>query len=222
MPEKETVNISRPPAGNRNVNNRKSVQERAKSALQWLANHPVITLTGWFATVVGLALSVYSCNDAIRGAEKNDEDYMKMSSKLNTILIRFRALNVHDQVASAPLLDGYLHWEAECNNWPAVLHLSELMLAIDERSQSALNFRGQYERQYQHDCEKAKEWYNQSLAVNPNNKYAADAHFFIGNCYWKEKDRSQALFHFLAAQKIEPRYPGLSEQIRRLDSGPKP
>lgn len=126
--------------------------------------------------------------------------------RLTEINAWFNKLNNSGQRTANRLLDRYLQSEARDNNWEAVNLLTGLMLAINPQDQSALNSRGQYARQFQDDCQSATKYYQQSLAVNSNNKYAADALVYLGICAFRRGSIDEAAAYFKRAIAIDPNY----------------
>jgi len=149
---------------------------------------------------------------------KEVEEFGKMKTKIEKIDSWFNKLNQEGKASANTLLDRYLQKESKEQRWGNVLKLSELMLAIDNNNQSALNFRGEYERKYQSDCPKAILWYEKSLAVNPNNKYAADAWVYLGICKYNQGQKKEALECFKKAVSIDKYYKDATWWVDKIQS----
>jgi len=155
-----------------------------------------------------------------QGFSKYEEakEFDKMKEKIEKIDSWFNKLNQKGKASANTLLDRYLQKEAKDLNWGNVLKLSELMLAIDDKNQSALNFRGEYERRYQTDCPKVISWYEKSLAVNSDNRYAADAWVYLGICKDNQGQKKEALDCFKRAISIDKYYKDAKWWLDKIQS----
>jgi len=188
-----------------------------------LSNGRILLISGWALNALALVLALFGLvvtirayRDAVVDSGKREKEHQFVTQKLATIEQRLREADTHDQRSATSLLNRYLHEEGAKNNWEAVLKLSNLILAIDPHHQAALTFRGEYERVANSDCGSATSWYQEAVAVNSGNTFAADAYVHLGSCALKANDRVAALIFFEKALAIEPSYPDLSKTVDSL------
>lgn len=140
---------------------------------------------------------------------EKEQEKTKQDQFLSEIKTNFEKLKTVGYADKTNVLVKCLRGEAEQDTpqgWENVRALTDLILTIDPEHQSALNYSGEYYRKWQNDCPKAVSYYDKSLGVNLNNKYAADAYVFRGICAEGEKQLESALRDYEAAFKIDKFY----------------